>query len=242
MLRVHSIETFGTHDGPGIRMIVFLQGCNLRCLYCQNPDTQKGGSGKEMTSEDIVALLEKERPYVANNGGGLTVSGGEPLLQREALTDLFTKVQQAGFTTALDTNGSILDEHSKKLLDVTDIVLLDVKHINPKWFTNVTGGDVAKPLAFAEYLERKQKRTWLRYVLVPGYTDQEESLHAWGKHFQSYTTFERIEILPFHQFGFYKYEKMGIKNPLAHVNPPTKEQIQKAYNIFSQYFSTVFIR
>jgi pyruvate formate lyase activating enzyme len=241
MLRVHSIETFGTHDGPEIRMIVFLQGCNLRCLYCQNPDTQKIGVGKEMQTAEILALLEKERPYF-KNGGGLTVSGGEPLMQRQALIEVFTEVKKAGFTTALDTNGSILDDYSKKLLKVTDVVLLDVKHINPKWFAKVTNGNIAGPLAFAAHVEVLQKRTCLRYVLVPGYTDQEKYLHEWGRHFKDYKTFERVEILPFHQFGFYKYEQMSIKNPLAHVKPPTKEQIQKAYKIFLKYFPNVYVR
>ena len=241
MLRVHSLETFGTHDGPGIRMIVFLQGCNLKCLYCQNPDTQKFNAGKEMQTSEILALLEKERPYF-KNGSGLTVSGGEPLMQRKALIELFTEAKKAGFTTALDTNGSVLDEDAKKLLAVTDVVLLDVKHINPRWFKKVTNGDVRGPIAFAEYVEKIQKRTWLRYVLVPGFTDQEKYLHEWGNHFKDYTTFERIEILPFHQFGFYKYEQLGIKNPLAHVKPPTQEQIKKAYDIFTKYFPNVYVR
>lgn len=241
MLRVHSIETFGTHEGPGIRLVVFLQGCNFKCLYCHNPDTQNLEGGVELTSENIIELLEKQKPYFKNNGG-LTVSGGEPLLQRKGLIDLFTKAKKLGFNIALDTNGSIFDEHTSKLLSVTDLVLLDVKHIDNQWHKKVTGNANIGTLKFASYLENIKKDVWLRYVLVPGLTDQEEFLYKWGQHFKNYKNIKRVEILPLHTFGFYKYKELGRKNPLENTPVPTKEQVQKALNIFKKYFKEVHIR
>lgn len=241
MLNVHSIETFGTNDGPGIRLVVFIQGCIFRCLYCHNPDTQAMKGGTPMSPEDILLLLEKERPYFGRKGG-LTVSGGEPMVQRYALIKLFTLVKGAGYHTVLDTSGSILDDAAKQLLELSDLILLDVKHINPHWHTVVTGLSNETVLRFAKHREESGKPMWMRYVLVPGYTDQEEYLHEWGKRFTSYKTVDRVEILPFHTLGFYKYEKMGKVNPLQHVRPPTKEQIQNAYDIFCRYFPRVYVR
>lgn len=241
MLRVHSVETFGTHEGPGIRLVVFLQGCNFRCLYCHNPDTQNSEGGVELLSENIIELLEKQRPYFKKNGG-LTVSGGEPLLQREGLIDLFTKARKLGFNVALDTNGSILDGYTKKLMEVTDLVLLDVKHIDPDWHQKVTGASNIGTLKFAKYLKDIKKPVWLRYVLVPGFTDQEEFLHKWGEYFKNYKNIKRVEILPFHTFGFYKYKELGRENPLENTPVPTQDQVQKALDIFKKYFRGVYIR
>lgn len=241
MLQVHSIETFGTHEGPGIRLVVFVQGCNFKCLYCHNPDTRPIKDAKEMTSEEILKLLEQQKPYFKKNGG-LTVSGGEALLQRKALIDLFTKAKKAGFNTTLDTNGSILDDDAKKLLEVTDLVLLDVKHIDPIWHMKVTNASNEIVLQFAKYLEDKGIPMWLRYVLVPGYTDQKEFLEKWGAYFKNYTNIKRVEILPFHKYGFFKYKELGIPNPLEDCPIPTKEEVQQALNIFQKYFKLVYIR
>lgn len=241
MIRVHSIETFGTHEGPGIRLVVFLQGCNFRCVYCHNPDTQSPEGGKEMTSEEIIELLEKQEPYFKEKGG-LTVSGGESLLQRTALIDLFSKAKAAGFNTTIDTNGSILDTDSKKLLEVTDLVLLDVKHIDPIWHQKVTSAANNVVLEFAEYLKKIKKPMWLRYVLVPGYTDQKEFLKKWGEHFKDFKNIERVEILPFHKFGFYKWKELGRENPLENTPVPTKQELQEAFDIFKKYFKEVYIR
>lgn len=241
MLRVHSIETFGTHEGPGIRLIIFLQGCNFRCVYCHNPDTQNLNGGREMQTEEIINLLEKQKPYFKEKGG-LTASGGEPLLQRQALTQLFKQAGKSGFHTTLDTNGSIFDDHSKELLKFTDLVLLDVKHIDPAWHRKVTEAPNDVVLKFAAYLERIGKPMWLRYVLVPGFTDQEEYLHKWGEHFAGFKNIERVEILPYHTFGAYKYEQLGLNYPLEGVDPPTKDLIKKTHNIFEKYFNEVYIR
>lgn len=241
MLQVHSIETFGTHEGPGIRLVVFVQGCNFRCLYCHNPDTRPEKGGKMMTSEEILELLEKQKPYFKEKGG-LTISGGEALLQRAALTDLFTKAKKAGFHTTLDTNGSILDDEAKKLLEVTDLVLLDVKHIDPVWHLKVTNASNETTLQFAKYLDDQAIPMWLRYVLVPGYTNQIEFLEKWGQYFKGFKNIKRVEILPFHIYGFYKFKELGIDNPLLDCPVPTKEEVQEALNIFQKYFKLVYIR
>lgn len=239
-LKVHSIETLGTHEGPGIRLVVFLQGCHFRCVYCHNPDTWSTQGGKLMAQSEILKLLEKQAPYLKH--GGLTVSGGEPLIQRLELIPLFQQAKSLGFHTTLDTNGSIFDEFTKTLLDVTDLVLLDVKHIDDAQHQKLTQKSNEKVLEFAQYLSEINKPFWLRYVLVPGWTDQPEALHKWAQHFQAYNGLERVEILPFHTLGAYKYESLGIKNPLAGVKPPEKETVENAKMIFEQYFSEVVVR
>lgn len=240
-LRVHSIETLGTHEGPGIRLVVFLQGCHFRCLYCHNPDTWALGGGSEMTIDELLEKLEHERPYFGDEGG-LTVSGGEPTIQRVALRELFAEAQARGIHTALDTNGAFLDDDTKKLLDVTNLVLLDVKHINPAIHQQLTKASNTTTLAFAEYCREHHIPMWLRYVLVPGYTDQPEFLEEWAKRFEQYENVERVEILPYHTFGAYKYEHMGLKYGLEGVKPPTNEEVQIAKNIFEEHFKKVVIR
>lgn len=240
-LRVHSVETLGTHEGPGIRLVIFLQGCHFRCLYCHNPDTWALGGGTEMSQEEILHVLAKEKFYFGSDGG-LTVSGGEPLIQRCALTALFKAAHEQGITTALDTNGSILDSDTEKLLAETDLVLLDVKHINPAVHQKLTKASNVTTLKFAEYCEDHGIKMWLRYVLVPGYTDQPEFLKEWAERFAKYKNVQRVEILPYHTFGVYKYQGMGLSYPLAQIKPPTSAEINTAKEIFSQYFKMVVIR
>lgn len=236
MLNVHSIETFGTHDGPGIRLVVFLQGCLFRCLYCHNPDTQafRTDQMKVMSTDEIIELLEKQRPYFKNRGG-LTVSGGEPTVQAEGVTELFEKAKAAGFHTCLDTCGAIYSQAVNRIYDLTDLVLLDVKHIDPEWHTKLTGKSNTTVLQNAEYREKSGKPMWLRYVLVPGWSDQPEFLKQWAQHFQNYKTVERVEILPYHTLGVHKYKEMGKDYALATVKPPTKDQIDQAKAIFEKY-------
>lgn len=241
MLNIHSIETFGTHEGPGIRLVVFLQGCHFRCLYCHNPDTWKLDAGKKIDIKTILDQLEKQKDYFGTKGG-LTVSGGEPLIQREGLIELYKEVKKRGFHTALDTNGSILDEKTKELFDYTDLVLLDIKHIDPEKHKQLTGVHNMVPLQVAEYREKSQKPFWLRYVLVPGYTNAEEDLHRWAKQFKDYKYIERVEILPYHTFGVYKYKELGISYPLEKVEAASKPQAEAAQTVFAQYFKNVFIR
>lgn len=241
MLNVHSIETFGTHEGPGIRLVVFLQGCRLRCLYCHNPDTWTIGTGKQIKTDEVLKMLEKQKAYFGKTGG-LTVSGGEPLLQRVALIGLFCQAKQRGFNTCLDTNGSILDKETKELLKNTDLVLLDIKHINPEIHFKLTNASNKIMLEFAQYCRKIHKPVWLRYVLVPGFTDQEKFLHQWAKTFKDYNNIERVEILPYHTFGSYKYKELGLKYPLQGVSSPNQKQIEVAAKIFGKYFETVVVR
>ncbi len=241
MLKVHSIETFGTHEGPGIRLVVFLQGCHFRCVYCHNPDTWDLKGGQSLSVEKVLTYLDSEMPYFKKKGG-LTVSGGEPLVQRKELTKLFKAAKLRGVHTALDTNGYIFDNDTKKLLEYTDLVLLDVKHINPLMHRVVTGMNNSPTLQFAAYLKEIKKPVWLRYVLVPGFTDQIRYLHEWGEAFTGYENVERVEILPYHTYGVYKYKEMGINYKLAGVNPPNTKQIDTASEIFKQYFSSVYVR
>ncbi len=241
MLKVHSIETFGTHEGPGIRLVLFLQGCHFRCVYCHNPDTWNLKGGTEYSAEKLLTILDDEKPYF-NHKGGLTVSGGEPLIQRKDLIPLFKAAKHRRIHTALDTNGYIFDADTARLLELTDLVLLDVKHINPLMHRVVTGANNAPTLRFAQYLKDIRKKVWLRYVLVPGFTDQMRYLHEWGKTFTDYSNVERVEILPYHTYGVYKYKELGINYPLKTTNPPTQENVDRAVDIFKQYFSSVYVR
>lgn len=241
-LRVHSIETFGTHEGPGIRLVVFLQGCNLRCLYCHNPDTWvNNDSVQDYSVKDILKKLEKEKSYFKDNGG-LTVSGGEPTLQIEGLLALFKSALKAGFHTALDTNGFFSSKQVHQLYNYTDLILFDVKHINSEWHKKITGQGNDSILENIKYREDQGKPMWLRYVLVPGYSDQEEYLEELGRHFQDYQQVERIEILPYHTLGVHKYNKLHKKYRLAGVEPPTTQSIDQTKAIFEKYFHRVIIR
>ena len=240
MLRIHSIETFGTHDGPGIRMVVFTQGCQFRCLYCANPDTWdvKGGQYKSMN--EIVQMAIHQKPYFGKKGG-VTISGGEPTLQRSKLLQLFIQLHANGINTALDSNGRLLNDEVKALLAETDYLLLDVKHFNDHWHHKLTGLSNSSVLQVAAFRESTNKPMWLRYVLVPGWSDQEEYLHELGNHFKDYTSIEKIEIQPYHLLGVHKWEALGMKYQLKDVTPPDKVCLQKAATILRQYFKEVKI-
>ena len=241
ILRIHSLETFGTHDGPGIRMVVFVQGCQFRCLYCQNPDSIDIHGGILVTIDELVSKAIKQKAYFGKEGG-VTVSGGEPLLQRTKLIQLFDRLHEHGINTCLDSNGRVLDDNTKELLEKTDLLLLDVKHINPEWHKKLTSLSNTTTLHVAEHRESTGKPMWLRYVLVPGLTDQEEYLHEWAKHFKDYKTVERVEIIPFHQLGKHKWELMNMKYELSETETPTPELLQKTKAIFSLYLNNVRIK
>lgn len=237
-LRVHSIETFGTHDGPGIRMVVFAQGCHFRCLYCANPDTLDLDGGKLMDIEEIVQRAIRQKPYFGKKGG-VTISGGEPSLQSKALLKLFRRLHEEGIHTALDSNGILLDDDVKALQEETDLLLLDVKHIDEEWHAHITGRSNKSVLKVAAYREAIGKAFWLRYVLVPGLSDREEHLHKLGQHFRGYQHIEKIEIQPYHQLGVHKWEALGKQYKLKDVSPPDAACIDKARQIFAQYFREV---
>lgn len=240
-LRIHSIETLGTHDGPGIRMVIFAQGCQFRCLYCQNPDTLDINGGTFIPIDDLVDKAIHQKTYFGKKGG-VTVSGGEPLLQREKLIQFFDQLHGNGINTCLDSNGRVLDEKTKILLSKTDLLILDVKHINNEWHKKLTGLKNNTTISVAEYRESTGKPMWLRYVLVPGWTNQEEYLHEWGKTFTNYKTVEKVEIIPFHQLGKHKWEVLGFDYQLEHTLPPTLEEKNKALEIFKLYFKNVKVK
>lgn len=234
--KIHSFESFGTVDGPGIRFIVFMQGCPLRCKYCHNPDTWGAGS-EEYSVEEVVSRAVRYRKYFGDKGG-VTVSGGEPLLQIDFVTELFAQLKAQGVHTCVDTSGITFnpdDEKSvrkhEKLLEVTDLVLLDIKHIDDEACKVLTGKSNKNTLAFAKFLSEHNKSMWIRQVLVPNYTDNEESLQRTRAFIQTLTSVEKIEVLPYHTMGVVKYEKLGIAYPLDGVEPPKKERVLQAKRI-----------
>ena len=240
-LRIHSLETFGTHDGPGIRMVVSVQGSQFRCLYCQNPDSIDVHGGSLVTIDELVTKALKQKAYFGKQGG-VTVSGGEPLLQRAKLIAFFDRLHEQGINTCLDSNGRVLDSQTKELLERTDLLMLDVKHINEEWHKKLTGLNNKTTLELAEYRESTGKPMWLRYVLVPGWTDQDEYLHEWANHFSGYKTVERVEIIPFHQLGKHKWELMNMKYELGETPSPAIETLEKVKAIFDLYLENVKIK
>lgn len=230
--RIHSIETMGTVDGPGIRFVVFTQGCPMRCLFCHNPDTWKtgAGAGTLMSVEQIVDEFESNRAFYRN--GGITVSGGEPLLQSEFVADLFGAMhaRPAGRVhTCLDTCGYAFDpdrpELTARALDETDLVLLDIKHADPAGHRALTGRDPGRILAFGDELARRKIKTVIRHVVVPGYTDTVEECEALGRLIAPWRNVVGLEMLPYHTMGVAKYEQLGIAYPLAGVEPMDKARI-----------------
>ncbi|RRJ98213.1 pyruvate formate lyase-activating protein [Opitutaceae bacterium TAV4] len=231
-LRIHSIETLGTHDGPGLRMIVFTQGCHMRCLYCHNPDTLDLAAGRLIPLDEILQRAIRQKPYFGARGG-VTISGGEPTLHRKTLLPLFQQLHANGIHTCLDTNGLILDDELRALYAETDLVLLDIKHIDDAQHRRLTGTSNSTPLAVAAHRESTGKPMWLRYVLVPGWTDQPDALERWASHFSAYKTVERVEILPYHRLGAHKWAHLGLPYQLTDTLPPPPELKQRALEIFS---------
>jgi pyruvate formate lyase activating enzyme len=240
VLRVHSIESLGTFDGPGIRFVIFLQGCNFKCLYCANPDTIEYGNGKEYICEDLVKIAVSQRPFFGKKGG-VTVSGGEPLMQAKGLIRLFGLLKEEGINTCIDTNGSILTSDVKELLKLTDLVLLDFKHVDSEKHKALTGMSNSRTLAFADYLAQADIPAWARYVLVPGISDAEEDMHELGRHLQGLRNIEKLEIQPYHKLGVHKYEALGWKYKLEGVPTNTEDQLNRAKSIFGQYVKEVVI-
>lgn len=233
---IHSLESFGTVDGPGIRYVVFFQGCPMRCLYCHNPDTWAMGEGTSMESDEIVEKLLRNRSFYTT--GGITATGGEPLAQMDFLIELFTKAKQNGIHTTVDTSGVLFDpeDHTKMdaLMAVTDLVMLDIKHIFPEEHKKLTGHDNANILAFAEYLKGINKPLWIRHVVVPGITYNREELLALGKYLRTLPNMEKLEVLPYHSMGKVKYDSLGIEYPLGSTPQLTKAETAKAEEIIHE--------
>ena len=231
--KIHSIESFGTVDGPGTRLVVFFQGCPLRCKFCHNPDTWEFGQGQDMTVEDILELYEKNKSFYKR--GGITVSGGEPLGQLEFLTALFTEAKKRGIHTCLDSSGIYYREERKdafeKLFACLDLVLLDLKHSSPEGHLELTAQKQAPVLAFAHALETHRIPMVIRHVVVPGITDEEEHLRTLGKMIASFHNVTGLEVLPYHTMGVKKYEALGIDYPLKGIPSMEKAEAKRARQI-----------
>ena len=229
--KIHSFESFGAADGPGVRFIVFLHGCPLRCVYCHNPDTWANEKpAMELSPKDVLARALRYRDYWGEKGG-ITVSGGEPLLQSEFVAELFELAHAEGVTTCLDTSGGSFrrgDAATERLIAATDTVLLDIKAFDPLLHREVTGVDNSQILDFARYLSEKGVPVWIRRVIVPGLTDGEDDLRKTGEFIRSLKNVERVEVLPYHDFGVEKWRSLGFEYPLEGVPPADEAAVQRA--------------
>jgi pyruvate formate lyase activating enzyme len=230
---IHSIETFGSVDGPGIRYVVFMQGCPMRCLYCHNPDTWDIGKGREVEPADLLREYEKNKMFYRN--GGITVTGGEPLLQIDFLIELFSLAKEKGIHTCIDTSGITYAECNstyisklEKLLSYTDLVMLDIKHIDADRHREITSRDNAGILAFARFLAEKGTPVWIRHVIVKGYTDDPDALRALGRFIGGLSNVKALDVLPYHALGEKKYRELGIEYKLSGMPALTKNDAETA--------------
>lgn len=239
MLRVHSVESFGSVDGPGIRFVIFLKGCAMRCQYCHNPDTWDRAGGNLRSVDDVLSQALRYRSYWGEKGG-ITVSGGEALLQIQPLTELFHKAKDLGINTCLDTSAQPFSRKDGRfsafeaLMKYTDLVLLDIKHIDNDAHKRLTGWENENILDCARYLSDIHQPVWIRHVLVPGINDDDESLHRLRSFIDTLSNVERVEVLPYHALGVYKWEQLGIPYKLTDVKPPTEESVLHARKILTE--------
>ena len=238
---IHSIESFGTVDGPGVRMVVFLQGCPMRCLYCHNPDTWAISQGLRMSALDIIRQYERNKAFYTK--GGLTVTGGEPLLQMDFLLELFALATERSIHTCIDTSGitfqtsdAVYHQKLDQLLRMTDLVLLDIKHMDNACHQKLTGHGNAGILAFARYLAQQQIPVWIRHVLVPGYTDHEDHLRRLGQFIASLPNVKALDVLPYHTMGVEKYKVLGISYPLSGLAAASTAEAARAKQIILRAF------
>ena len=231
--RIHSIESMGLVDGPGIRVVVFFQGCSLRCKYCHNPDTWEYGGGEEYTAIDLVNKIKRYKPYFETSNGGVTFSGGEPLRQPEFLIEVLKLCKKEGIHTCVDTSGFGIGMYDE-ILKYTDLVLFDVKEITRENYKKVTLMNIDESLKFLEAVQRNGTKMWIRHVVVPGLTDGEEHIRELKEFINTLNNVEKVELLPYHVLGVNKYEKMGIKYPLEGVEPMDKEKIKEYEKILNE--------
>ena len=230
---IHSTESFGAADGPGVRFIVFMQGCHMRCRYCHNPDTWKMDGGDEVTADEILKRAVRFKPYWGKDGG-ITISGGEPLLQIDFVIELFKKAKELGINTCIDTAGNPFTKEEpffskfEELMKYTDLLLLDLKEINPTRHKDLTGFDNSNIIEMAKYLSEINKPVWIRHVLVPEHSDFDEDLDALGDFIDTLSNVDRVEILPYHTLGKFKWENLGIPYTLESISPPSAERIENA--------------
>ena len=229
--KVHSFESFGAVDGPGIRFVIFMQGCNLECKYCHNRDTWDINNGKYESLDDIFNKIIRYKNYICPNGG-VTVTGGEPLLQVKFLIELFKKLKEENIHTCIDTSGMVaITDDIKELLKYTDLVLLDIKHIDDKKCKELVGRSNKLELEFAKYLSDNNIKMWIRQVIVPGFTDDKEDLLKLKDFISSLKTVEKIELLPYHNIGEFKWKKLGLDYPLEGIRQANDEDIKRAKEI-----------
>ena len=230
--RIHSLESLGTVDGPGIRFVVFLQGCPLRCLFCHNPDTWDVHTGTEYEPQQLVEEIIKYKSYMEFSGGGVTFTGGEPLLQAEFILEVCKLLEPLKISVALDTSGFIWNSYVEEVLNYTDLVLLDIKNYDPRVYENVTGVALTPTLKFLEQLKERSKKTWIRYVLVPGLTDNLASIRGLSAHLDQYPNVEKIELLGFHKMGEFKWKELGLNYQLTDTPEPSKALLAEVKAIF----------
>lgn len=234
--RIHSIETFGAVDGPGIRFVVFMQGCPLRCKFCHNPDSWDPTKGEEISSDELLRRALRYKTYWGDNGG-ITVSGGEPLMQMPFLLEFFTEAKKKGIHTCIDTSGALFRkegpqfEFFEKLMEVTDLLLVDIKHIDPNEHIALTGIENTHIIEMFRYLDAIHKPIWIRHVLVPGISDFDGYLRKTAEFISTLSNVEKVEVLPFHKFGEYKWEQLGYPYQLKNTQPPDKERVDNAQSI-----------
>jgi pyruvate formate lyase activating enzyme len=229
--RIHSFETFGTQDGPGIRFVVFLQGCLARCLYCQNPDTWQESGAKLMSAGQVGSRLDKCLPYITSSEGGITVSGGEPLLQMDFLQELFSLCKEKRIHTAIDTSAFYRPEDEAKLsglFDLTGLFILDIKAMDEVLHRRITKRELDQSMRFLRRLEDNKKEYWIRYVLVPGLNDSEQDLKKLGKLVRGLNHCKNFEFLPYHTLGKHKWERLGLAYPLKGTKAASALDIRKA--------------
>ncbi len=233
---VHSLESFGSADGPGVRYVIFLSGCRMRCQFCHNPDTWDLRAGREYTASELIQTALRYRSYWGSEGG-ITVSGGEPLLQIDFLLELFSEAKKKDIHTTLDTSGNPFTREEpffskwKELMEVTDLVMLDIKHIDEEGHQILTGQSGKNILEMARLMSDLGQPMWIRHVLVPERNDKDEYLRALGAFIQELKTVKRVEVLPYHTLGIFKWENLGIPYPLEGVDPPSPESVAHAKQI-----------
>lgn len=230
---IHSIETCGTVDGPGLRYVVFFQGCPLRCKFCHNPDTWKVNAGKETSVDELVEDILKYRNFIKN--GGVTLTGGEPLLQADFAAELLKRLKSEGIHTAIDTSGAIPLEKCKEAVDTADLILLDIKSIDTVVAKDLTGKGNEDALALLDYLESTGKAVWIRHVVVPGITENYEAIEKLGQYLEKFTVIDRVEILPFHKMGEYKWKELGYNYELLDTKTPEKASIDTIKDILRKH-------
>lgn len=231
--KIHSFESLGAVDGPGIRFVIFMQGCNLKCKYCQNRDTWDINLGSAYTVKEVIEKIMRYKNYMVASNGGVTLSGGEPLLQQDFVISLFQELKKQNISTCIDTSGMFgITNKIKQIVDLTDIFLLDIKSINDETCKYLTGFSNKQELEFAKYVSEKNKRLWIRQVLVPGITDKKEDLLQLKKFLDSINV-EKFEFLPYHKLGKYKWEKLGLSYELEDVRTANNDDVKRAKRIMN---------